>query len=78
MPSLECSRNRALDGSILPRSVRSCELATDSEVVAKVHEQAVRLLSAAIGSEGTQDVHIRLETFHDNENCKCTLLASPV
>ena len=76
--SLETSRYRTLDGYILLWYVRCRELATNSVVIAEVHEHTVRVLRAVVSADRAWDPHICQEAFHDRKNGGRALFARAV
>ena len=78
LSSLEGSRYRALDGSILLWRVRCRKLATNSEAIAEVHEHVVQVFDAVVSAERTWDPQICHEAFYDRKNCGRALLTHAV
>ena len=76
--SLESSRYRALDGSILLWRVRCRKLLTNPEAIAEVNEHTVRLLGAAVSAERAWDPHIYREAFHNRKNSGHALFSRAV
>ena len=76
--SLESSRYRALNGSILLWRVWCRQLATNSESFEGVQEHTVRVLGAVVSAERAWDPHVSHEAFHDRKNGGRALFAYAV
>ena len=75
MSSLKFSRYRALDGSILLWRERCRKLATNSEIIAQVHNHTAQILCVIVTAERVWDSQICHIAFHNRNDSVRALFA---